>query len=284
MMNNQIIENKQFSKERDLYGQKDIVLRNCLFDGVEDGESALKEGENIEIYDTTFALRYPLWHGKHLEIHNSQFLETARAAIWYSNDILISNTLVHGIKALRECHDISLKNVDIVSDEFGWKCFNFKSEDISLKSEYAFFESSNINLKNFKFDGKYSFQYTKNVVIENSILHTKDCFWHCENAIIKNCIIKGEYLAWYAKNLTFINCQISGTQPFCYCDNLKLIDCTMEGCDLAFEYSEVYAKINSRMKSIKNPRAGRIEVLGVDEIILSEDSKYPTHAEIVTSK
>lgn len=283
MMNNKMIENKQFSKERDLYGQKDIVLRNCLFAGAEDGESALKEGENIEIYDTTFALRYPLWHGKHLEIYNSQFLETARAVIWYSEDILICDTLMHGIKALRECSDINLKNVDIVSSEFGWKCSNFKGEDVSLKSEYAFFESSNINLKNLKFDGKYSFQYTKNVVIENSVLDTKDCFWHCENAIIKNSIIKCEYLAWYAKNLTFINCRISGTQPFCYCDNLKLINCSMEGCDLAFEYSEVYAKINSRMKSIKNPRMGHIEVIGVEEIIISEDSKYPSRAEIVTN-
>ena len=51
-MNNKIIENRQFSKERDLYGQKDIVLRNCLFDGVEGAAP-------VEILSLTAKSDYP---------------------------------------------------------------------------------------------------------------------------------------------------------------------------------------------------------------------------------
>ena len=42
-----IIENQTFGQERALYGSRDIILRNCAFDGEEDGESALKESRNI---------------------------------------------------------------------------------------------------------------------------------------------------------------------------------------------------------------------------------------------
>lgn len=44
-----VIENKNFPNERDLYGLNNIYLKNCCFDGVEDGESALKEAHNIKL-------------------------------------------------------------------------------------------------------------------------------------------------------------------------------------------------------------------------------------------
>ncbi len=46
--------------------------------------------------------------------------ELCRAALWYSDNIDIENTKMHGIKALRECSDITIKNSDIISPEFGW--------------------------------------------------------------------------------------------------------------------------------------------------------------------
>ena len=40
-------ENQTFDEERALYGQKDITVKNCRFEGPQDGESAFKEGKNI---------------------------------------------------------------------------------------------------------------------------------------------------------------------------------------------------------------------------------------------
>ena len=85
---------------------------------------------------------------------------------------------------------------------------------------------------------------------------------------MRNSVVKGEYLAWYCENVTFENCAISWTQPLCYCKGLKLINCEMEGCDLAFERSEVEATITTPVISIKNPlRGSRITVPAVGEII-----------------
>ncbi|MDE7333333.1 MAG: DUF3737 family protein [Lachnospiraceae bacterium] len=36
--------------------------------------------------------------------------ELCRAALWYSTDIEITDTKLHGIKALRECSDVVIKN------------------------------------------------------------------------------------------------------------------------------------------------------------------------------
>ena len=43
-----VIANQTFDMERALYGSNDILVRNCNFDGPEDGESALKECSNIK--------------------------------------------------------------------------------------------------------------------------------------------------------------------------------------------------------------------------------------------
>lgn len=43
----QTITNKIFDEERALYGLKDISVKDCVFDGLSDGESAFKEGYNV---------------------------------------------------------------------------------------------------------------------------------------------------------------------------------------------------------------------------------------------
>ena len=83
-------------------------------------------------------------------------------------------------------------------------------------------------------------------------------------------VIKGEYLAWYSEGLRLIRCKIIGTQPLCYAKGLVLEDCETEGCDLAFERSEVNATLKGHIDSIKNPVSGRIEVSDVGEIILEK--------------
>lgn len=262
----------QFDEERALYASDSVRVERCRFDGERDGESAFKESRNIEAEKCYFNLRYPFWHDEGVLIDNCEMTELCRAALWYSNDINIKNSRMHGIKALRECADISISDTDIVSPEFGWLSKNIRIKDSSAAGEYFMFGASRLDFSRVLLKGKYSFQYISDSVFENCNFETKDAFWHAKNITVRNSVIKGEYLAWYCENVTFENCIISGTQPLCYCKGLRLINCEMHGSDLAFERSEVEATVTTPIISIKNPYSGRIEVPAVDEIIIDDDA------------
>lgn len=264
------ITNETFPQERALYNLKNTLIMDCKFEGIEDGESALKECRDIEVDRCTFALRYPLWHAYNYKIRNSIFLSTSRAPFWYCLNGSVEHTKILGVKAFRECSHININNSYIESEEFGWKCRDIKISNSTLKAFYLLFESKDIEITNIKMSGKYSFQYCENLTILNSELDTKDAFWHSKNVTIKNSIIKGEYLGWFSSDLTIINCKIIGTQPLCYCKNLKIIDSEMIDSDLSFEYSEVDASIIGHIDSIKNPKSGSITTDSVGEIITSD--------------
>ncbi len=266
-----IIEDQKFDQERAFYAACDLYIRNCAFDGPADGESAVKESRNIRLEHVYCNLRYPFWHDHGLKITDSHLTPLCRAALWYSDHIEIEDTKMHGIKALRECSNVTIKNCDIVSPEFGWSVKNIQMEKTKAESEYFMMRSENLDFSEVELKGKYSFQYIKNGEFNGCIFDTKDAFWHGENITVRNSVIKGEYLAWYSNGLTLINCKIMGTQPFCYCRNLKLIDCEMIDTDLCFEKSQVEATITTPVISIKNPISGQIVAPEVGEIIRDEE-------------
>ncbi len=276
-----VIENQTFDMERALYGSNGLVVKNCSFDGPADGESAFKEGRNIETEHCFFNLRYPFWHDDGLTIRDSEMTELCRAALWYSDHVKIMNTKLHGIKALRECSDVTIENSDIISPEFGWSVRNIRMRHSTAQSEYFMMRSEELHFEDVQFTGKYSFQYIRNAVFENCVFDTKDAFWHSENVTVKNSVVKGEYLAWYSDGLTLVNCKIIGTQPLCYCKNLKLVDCEMVDTDLAFEKSQVEATITTLVVSIKNPLSGQIQVPEVGEIIMDDEH---ARGEIITGR
>jgi len=261
------IEDQTFDQERALYGSADLAVRNCSFDGPADGESAFKECQNIQAESCFFNLRYPFWHDTGLYIQNCQLTELCRAALWYSQNVQITDSNLHGIKALRECADIRITDSSIRSAEFGWFCRNVSMKHSAVEGEYFMLRSCNLDFQDVTLKGKYSFQYIENSVFENCNFATKDAFWHAKNVTVRNSVIKGEYLAWYCENVTFENCLISGTQPLCYCKNLKLINCRMEDADLAFEKSQVEATVDSHIISIKNPLSGFIHALSAGSVI-----------------
>lgn len=279
----QTINGKNFDEERVLYAINDATVTDCTFDGPADGESAFKEARDVTVRRCTFRLRYPFWHTTNGSISECSMTEGCRAALWYDRNITINDCTMRGVKALRESHDITLKNCDIVSPEFGWRCGNVNVCDTTLESEYPFFESSNITLEKFTLKGKYSFQYVTDSVIRDSVLNTKDAFWHSKNVTVYDSTINGEYLGWYSENLRLVRCRISGTQPLCYCKGLVLEDCTMENADLSFEYSDVNADIRGSVLSVKNPHSGRIVADSVGEII-SGNSVMDNNCEIVIRK
>ena len=265
-----IYADQTFDEERALYGSRDVTVNGCRFDGPADGESALKECSDVRVKDCFFNLRYPFWHDDRLVIEGSEMTPLCRAALWYSQDIRIQGTKLHGIKALRECADVTIEDSDIDSTEFGWSVRGITMKNCTAQSEYFMMRSDHLHFENVKMKGKYSFQYIEDAVFENCEFDTKDAFWHAKNVLVKNCVVKGEYLAWYCENVTFDHCTLIGTQPLCYCKGLKLIGCKMIDTDLAFERSEVEAEVLSPVVSIKNPRKGTITVPSVGDIIMDD--------------
>ena len=270
-----VYENEIHDEERAFYGLKDATVKKCKIDGPADGESAFKECRNIQVEDTFLNLRYPFWHVDGVKIKDCHMTENCRAALWYDNGVEISDSKMHGIKALRECKNISLENVEIISPEFAWRSHNIRVKNTRLEGEYPFFECTDMEIENLQMKGKYSFQYIENVTFRNCNLDTKDAFWHAKNITIEDSVVKGEYLAWYAENIRFVRCKIIGTQPLCYCKGLILEDCEMEGCDLSFERSEVNATINGHVDSVKNPISGSVTADSIGEIILEEEIVVP---------
>lgn len=263
-----IIQDQTFDKERELYGVHDTFIKHCTFDGPADGESALKECENVRVEDSFFDLRYSLWHDRDLVLARCELTENCRAALWYDEDVTVTDSKLHGIKAFRECRNVSLKNCDIISDEFGWFTDDITLENCTAESKYFLMKNHGVRAKNLEMSAKYSLQYIEDGLFEDCVIDSKDAFWHAKNVTVKNSILGGEYLAWYSENLTFENCRIIGTQPFCYCKNLTLINCEMVDCDLAFERSSVQATITTPVVSIKNPLAeSRISLPAAGSII-----------------
>lgn len=160
-------------------------------------------------------------------------------------------------------------------------------ENQNFDEERALYNLKDTEVKNCTFagekDGESVLKETRNICVRDCAFSLRYPLWHAKNVTVRNSIVKGEYLAWFSDGLTLINCKIIETQPLCYCKNLKLINCTMEGCDLAFEYSEVEADIKGNVDSIKNPKSGTITVDSVGEII-NEDSIMEVNGKVVISK
>jgi len=275
-----VIKDTEFGGERPLFGSHDLRLENVT---IHAGESAIKECSNIEADNCRFEGKYPFWHVDGFVIRNSLFTEGARAALWYSRGLLMTDTLVEAPKMFREMQDLKLKNVRIPNaQETLWDCSDVELDNVEAEhADYIFMRGSNIRIDNYRQQGNYSFQKCKNVEIRNAILNTKDAFWETEDVTVYDSEIDGEYLGWHSKRLRLVRCHIKGTQPLCYAEDLVLEDCTMDAdCDLAFEYSTVKADIRGNITSVKNPKSGEITADSIGEIILDDNIKAPADCKI----
>ena len=275
-----LISDKFFEGERPLFATNNLRLENVKF---YPGESAIKECKHVEAYRCEFMCKYPFWHNDDSLIDNCRFTVYSRAAIWYSKNIRMTNSIVDAPKMFREVDGLYVENVKLPNaGECFWNCRNIEVRNVDVKGgDYIFMNSKNIKVDNLRLEGNYSFQDAINVEVRNSHLDSKDAFWHTENVTVYDSVINGEYLGWYSKNLRLVNCTISGTQSLCYVDNLVMENCVMmPDADLCFEDSILKATINSPVTSIKNPAGGSITVESVGEIIIDENCKNPGKCEI----
>jgi hypothetical protein len=222
-------------------------------------------------------------HG--LKINRCQFDAGARSALWYSDNLRMTNTRIDAPKMFREMHDLDLENVVINdADETFWRCRNIRAWNLELHDgTYPFMFCDNVRINGLKSDSKYVFQYCKNVEIQNAHIVTKDSFWECENVTIINSILDGEYLAWHSKHVHLINCHLAGEQLLCYAHHLELENCTFDpACDRVFEYSEVEADIRGHIENIKNPTTGYIVADSIGSITIDENVRQPADCKIET--
>lgn len=274
------IINKEFGGERPLFAARDLRLEHVA---IHAGESALKCTRNIEAVDCRFEGKYPFWHTDGFRIEKCLFTEGARAALWYSRDCVMTDTLVEAPKMFREMKGVDLTRVRIPdAQETLWHCSDVRLRDVEVaNADYLFMHCRNIDIENYRQQGNYSFQYCTDVVIRNARIDSKDAFWNTENVTVYDSELTGEYLGWHSRNLRLVNCRISGTQPLCYAHGLILENCTFApDCDLAFEDSELRADIRGSITSVKNPRTGSITADSIGEIILDEHVLDPADCKI----
>lgn len=270
-----MIKDSEFSGERPLFASHDLQLDNVVFHA---GESALKECGNIIADHCCFEGKYPFWHVDGFKVRNCLFTPGARAALWYSRNLVMTDTRVQAPKMFREMEGVELENVQIPdAQETLWHCRNVRLKNVQVDhADYLFMHSENILIEDYTQNGNYSFQYCKNVEIRRAVINSKDAFWNSENVTVYDSQVNGEYLGWHSRNLRLVNCKISGTQPLCYAHNLVMEDCIMaDDCDLAFENSSVRATLKGPVCSVKNPCTGSITAESFGEIILDKNIKSP---------
>ena len=278
------IKDAVYGGERPLFASHGLRLENVT---IEPGESALKECSDIDAEECEFKGKDPFWHTDGFTVRRCIFREGARAALWYSRNLEMSDTLVEAPKMFREMTGLRLERVRIPdAQETLWHCSDVVLREVEVgHADYLFMHSDNIRIENYRQQGNYSFQYCRDVEIRNAEILSKDAFWNTEDVTVYDSTIDGEYLGWHSKRLRLVNCHIGGTQPLCYATDLILENCTFaEDCDLAFEYSGLRADIRGHVVSIKNPRSGSIEVDTVGEIILDENIKAPADCRITVRK
>lgn len=267
-----------FTGERSLFKSRNLHILDSMF---MDGESPLKESQNIQIGNSSFQWKYPLWYCKNIEVLDCSFFNMARAGIWYTSHISLKNCLYEAPKGFRRSNHIRLENVDFTqASETLWNCTNIEMHDVTARGDYFGMGCTDLKADNFNLVGNYSFDGCKNIEIRNAKMISKDSFWNCENVTVYDSYISGEYIGWNSKNVTFVNCMIESLQGFCYMDNVVLKNCKLINTTLAFEYSVVDAEVTTDIDSIKNPISGKICCRSIGEQIWDDPCVQSSQTEI----
>lgn len=277
------ITNKYFEGERILYGLENAKFNQVTFG---EGESPLKEANNIELKNSIFKWKYPLWYDNNVKVDHTTFETMSRSGIWYTNNIEITNSALQAPKLFRRANHIKLDHVHFAdAEETMWTCNDIKITNSQINGDYFGKDSQNIYLDNVNIVGNYVFDGGKNIEVHNSTLVSKDAFWNCENVVVYDSIIDGEYLAWNTKNIKFINCTIESDQGLNYIDHLEIKNSNLIHTDLAFEYvSNLDVELNTKIESIKNPISGKIKAPEIDTLIMDKNKIDPSKTEINCSK
>lgn len=273
-------ENGHYEGERALFQTKDATLENVLFDN---GESPLKESQDLTLDHCTFGWKYPLWYGKRFYVTNSHWLEMARAGVWYTDDASFMHCQIDAPKNFRKCHRLRLENCDLPNaEETLWWNEDVYGENLKAKGNYFGMGSKRVIMRQLVLDGNYAFDGASELYFKDCVLHTKDAFWNCHHVVLDHCVVEGEYFGWNSEDVTLIDCEIHSHQGFCYMKGIKLIRTKVIDTDLSFEYcSDIDADIITPVLSIKNPISGTIRLPSVGTLIRDDPAIDPSKTNFI---
>lgn len=157
-----MIQDKTFDQERALYGLDSDIVKNCRFDGPNDGESALKECRRIEVRGCFMNLRYPLWHVA---------------------DAKITGLKMKGKYSFQYDENIEITNSQLDTKDAFWHTKNVTVKNSIVKGEYLGWYSENLTLINCRIIGTQPFCYCRNLVLENCTM--KECDLAFERSTVK---------------------------------------------------------------------------------------------------
>lgn len=266
--------------ERPLFASHGVKIYDTIFD---EGESPLKESSDIELYNSMFKWKYPLWYCENVYAKTTTWFTMARAGVWYTKNITVEDCAIEAPKNFRRCDGVTLRRVSFPdASETLWSCKNVTLDNVTAKGTYFAMNSENMTVDGLTLYGDYSFDGAKNVTVTNSHLLSKDSFWNSENVTVKNTFISGEYLGWNAKDLTLEDCTIESLQGLCYIRGLTMKNCKLINTTLAFEYStDIDADIEGNIDSVINPSSGTIRADRIDELIIESDRVDPSKTKII---
>ncbi len=252
--------------ERAMFQARDCHFTYCTF---AEGESPLKESSDLQIDNTLFKWKYPLWYCRNVAIKDSTLFEMARAGIWYTENISVYDTIIEAPKNFRRTKGIRLINVELPNAaETLWNCEDIEMERVSARGDYFAMNSRRIVARDFNLVGNYSFDGCSDIEIHNARMLSRDAFWNAENVTVYDSFISGEYLGWNSRNITLVNCTIESMQGMCYIDNLVMKNCRLINTNLAFEYTQADVEIVGAVDSVFNPKGGIIRADRIGELIM----------------
>lgn len=274
-------QEKIYTGERSLFASQGATIKNVTFG---EGESPLKESRHLQISDTIFQWKYPLWYCEDIEIKNSILETMARSGIWYTKNLRMIHCTLQAPKLFRRCEQVSLQQVYFAdAAETLWTCQQMQLQDVQAHGDYFGMNSQDVQMDHVQIIGNYAFDGGQNITAQHCTFVSKDAFWNCRNVTLTDCTLNGEYLGWNTENLTLINCTIESNQGLCYIKHLTLKNCRLLQTDLAFEYcSDIQAEINSDIISVKNPISGVIQAHYIGEIIQDDPQLDPQRTKIIT--
>lgn len=249
-----------------MFQARDCHFTYCTF---AEGESPLKESSDLQIDNTLFKWKYPLWYCRNVAIKDSTLFEMARAGIWYTENISVYDTIIEAPKNFRRTKGIRLINVELPNAaETLWNCEDIEMERVSARGDYFAMNSRRIVARDFNLVGNYSFDGCSDIEIHNARMLSRDAFWNAENVTVYDSFISGEYLGWNSRNITLVNCTIESMQGMCYIDNLVMKNCRLINTNLAFEYTQADVEIVGAVDSVFNPKGGIIRADRIGELIM----------------
>ena len=245
----ELIKDKEFGGERPLFATHDLRLENVI---ITDGESGIKQCQNMEASECRFYGKYPWWHVDGALIEDCYFAVGSRSAVWYTNDLVMRRCRIDGPKFFREMNNLELEDVNITdADETFWRVNSLRLKNVTLHG------------------GTYPFMFSENIYV----------------VTVYDSNLDGEYLGWHSKNVRLVNCHLTGEQLLCYTQNLVLENCTFDKmCDRVFEYSTVEADIRGHIENIKNPTSGHIVADSIGSVTIDENVRQPNNCVIEIRK